>query len=39
MENNYTSEKEACLFSPIFNQLIKGKVDYIYNNSIGEILD
>ena len=34
MENNYTSEKEACLFSPVYNQLIKGKVDYIYNNSV-----
>ena len=26
--------KETCLFSPIFNQQIKGKVDYIYNNSV-----
>ena len=34
MDISYTSEKEACLFSPVYNQLIKGKVDYIYNNSI-----
>ena len=26
--------KETCLFSPIFNQQIKGKMDYIYNHSI-----
>jgi len=26
--------KETCLFSPIFNQQIKGKVDYIYSNSV-----
>ena len=29
-----SNSKETCLFSPIFNQQIKGKVDYIYNNSI-----
>jgi len=28
------NNKETCLFSPIFNQCIKGKVDYIYKNSI-----
>jgi FkbM family methyltransferase len=28
------SIKETSLFSPIFNQQIKGKVDYIYNNSV-----
>lgn len=28
------SSKETCLFSPIFNQQIKGKVDYIYNNTV-----
>ena len=26
--------KETCLFSPIFNQQIKGKMDYIYNHSV-----
>ena len=33
--------KETCLFSPIFNQQIKGKVDYIYSNSviINELFD
>jgi FkbM family methyltransferase len=32
---------ETCLFSPVFNQKIKGKVDYIYNNSviINELFD
>lgn len=28
------NNKETCLFSPIFNQCIKGKVDYIYKSSI-----
>jgi FkbM family methyltransferase len=28
------NDKETCLFSPIFNQCIKGKLDYIYKNSV-----
>ena len=30
----YMPEKNTCLYSPIFGQLIKGKMDYIYNNSV-----
>ena len=29
-----SNRNETCLFSPIFNQQIKGKVDYIYSNSV-----
>jgi FkbM family methyltransferase len=29
-----SNSNETCLFSPIFNQQIKGKVDYIYSNSV-----
>ena len=38
---NADSSKVMCLFSPIFNQQIKGKADYIYNNSviINELFD
>jgi len=37
----YIPDKSTCLYSPIFNQLIKGKMDYIYNNSviINELFD
>jgi hypothetical protein len=35
---NTDNNKLTCLFSPIFNQQIKGKVDYIYNNSVIIIL-
>ena len=30
----YIPEKNTCLYSPIFGQLIKGKMDFIYNNSV-----
>ena len=31
---NTDNSKETCLFSQVFNQEIKGKSDYIYNNSV-----
>lgn len=31
---NHIDSKETCLFSPIFNQQIKGKMDYVYNHSV-----
>ena len=34
IEETFKPEKNTCLYSPIFGQLIKGKMDYIYNNSV-----